>query len=187
MLGWQEVLPGHSQATVVWGSSLRTRDTESQDHLCGRRPLGSWSQTCDPTSPCHLDHGIQCHAQSLNTSSDGDCTTLLGSPFQCFITPSVKKSLLRSNRNLPWHILRLRGMHKGFRTPLRLGMPDPMGAPWHRAWLDWSRAVSLWKQGQGALPLSTPWGILGAVQAPTRNDSSPEEGLGLPRHVGGRQ
>lgn len=41
--------------------------------------------------------------------------------------------------------------------------------------------VSLWKLGQD------PWGILGAVQAPTRSDSSPEEGLGLPRHTGGRQ
>lgn len=80
-------------------------------------------------------------------------------------------------------------MHKGFRTTPRLGMSDPMRTPWHRAWLDWSSQEqgsfpSQWKQGQASLSLR---GILGAAQAPTRNDSSPEERLGLPRHMGGRQ
>lgn len=49
-------------------------------------------------------------------------------------------------------------MHKGFRTTPRLGMSDPMGTPWHRAWLDWSSQEqgsfpSQWKQGQASLSL----------------------------------
>jgi len=43
----------------------------------------------------------------LITSRDGDSTTALDRLFQCLTTLLVKKFLLISNLNLPWHNLRL--------------------------------------------------------------------------------
>ncbi|KAK4820995.1 hypothetical protein QYF61_009461 [Mycteria americana] len=52
----------------------------------------------------------------VNSSRDGDSTTSLGSLFQCLITLSVKKFLIISNLNLPWHNLTP--------SPLLLGRRD---------------------------------------------------------------
>lgn len=61
---------------------------------------------CDRTPPCPW-HQVP-HPVSLKTSRDGDSIRSLGSPFQGFITPSVKEFLPASNLHLlPWRSFRL--------------------------------------------------------------------------------
>lgn len=43
----------------------------------------------------------------LKHLQDSDSITSLGRPFQCLVTPSLKKFFLLANLNLPWHSLKL--------------------------------------------------------------------------------
>ena len=76
------------------------RITES---LKWKRPLRSRHPSTNPSPLCPLSAVSPC---SLNTSSDGDPTTSLGSLCQCLTTHSDKKCFLISNLNHLGHNIR---------------------------------------------------------------------------------